>query len=885
MHAGSLEDFMTGANGEDADTFELTDGPFGFGYAVGIRADNQECLVKQNYESAGDCTKDPNICSKGFSISIWEKAEFSYDIFWTINNLENEPKRYVLSTGGDEEGHPGIAIYHQGISLVAIVSTGDEYWKLEVYGPFHNSTWNNIGILWSRPLGDLGGLEMHVNHRRVGTVFKGRASTRKSPLNPPELMIGCHKDSDNRLYRGYNDAEFDELALWKRSLLDNETMFFLGGYGMKGEMSFIDPEEYQVMLEKTDLKDPSQLVTAFKVLSQMNIAHRPENTTEDGAMNNTLRLQTVMSSLTNPENVKRGLAVSDWTQFLDIIHATSNLLDDDSEDTWRVLEAKGKPGSTEVARDFEGFYLDLLEKVSLDGETRLDYTKTSENIAARCEKTRIRDFMSASSYVSPDYSQMKSLYSEWDRPMDKIFVPTNIFTDERCLEREVSILTVLYDTFDDVAPNKVSKGTILPSRPNYLDSRVLSVRVKGVPKLDAEGRIVPSSPMCYPDPDTLSRNPMKIILEHTVKEKALRRMLFHDEEPTTKINYRHCVRWNDRYQMWDSDGCRVEDTTTTYTRCSCRGFGSFAIMVEEIEPIVAPEIPEGMILIIKIGYLVSMICLLLYMLIVGFSGDLKDQHHLVGLNMAGCLLLGDLMVLLTYLLPIQEGRHNCAIVGSLIHGFFLAAGGWMAMMGHTAFKTITAGVIGGKLRSYFFLSWGITISSIGVTYMAFLRHLGTDPRCFISWTNEVKGVFFVPQLGFCIAAVFFVCIVFFNLHTASLRNGNILADYRSFSIGSSVLALYFSTTWAIGCAALIRWEGEVPNLYPIYEILNSFTGLVLLLCIGFGSRRFRMSLSGQYKKKRQMLNDYRNKSDDAQPLGSPEDQPRPISAASTVIAQ
>lgn len=47
----------------------------------------------------------------------------------------------------------------------------------------------------------------------------------------------------------------------------------------EGEMSFIDPEEYQVMLEKTDLKDPSQLVTAFKVLSQMNIAHRPENTT------------------------------------------------------------------------------------------------------------------------------------------------------------------------------------------------------------------------------------------------------------------------------------------------------------------------------------------------------------------------------------------------------------------------------------------------------------------------------------------------------------------------------------------------------------------------------------------------------------------------------
>lgn len=883
MHAGSLEDFMVGANGEDEDKFEQTDGPFGFGYAVRVKADNQECLVKQNYESAGDCTKDPNICSKGFSISIWEKADFSYDIFWTINNLQNEPKRYVLSTGGDEQGHPGIAIYHQGISLVAIVSTGDEYWKLEVYGPFHNSTWNNIGILWSRPQGENGGLEMHVNHRRVGTVYKGMASTRKSPLNPSELMIGCHKDSDNQLYRGYNDAEFDELALWKRSLLDNETMFFLGGY--EGEMSFIDPEEYQVMLEKTDLKDSSQLVAAFKVLSLMDVASRPENATEEEAMNNTLRLQNVMASLTNPENIKQDLGVDDWVQFLDIIHATSNLLDDDSEDTWRVMEAKGKAGATEVARDFEGFYLDLLDKVSLEGKTELDYTKTSENIAARCEKTRIRDFVAAPTYVSPDYNQMKSLYSDWDRPTDKIYVPTNMFTDERCLEREVSILTVLYDTYDDVAPNRVSARTIPPSMPNYLDSRVLSVRVRGVPELDSQGRVIPSSPQCAPDPDALWRNPLKIILEHKVKEKALRRMLFHDEEPTTKINFRHCVRWNDRYQMWDGDGCRVEETTTTYTRCSCRGFGSFAIMVEEIEPIVAPEIPEGLIMVIKIGYIFSMICLLLYVLIVGLSGDLKDQHHLVGLNMAGCLFLGDLMMLLMYFLPIHEGRHNCTIVGSLIHGFFLAAGGWMAMMGHTAFKTITAGVIGGKLRAYFFLSWGITISSIGVTYISFLRHLGTDPRCFISWTNEVKGVFFVPQLGFCMAAVFFVCIVFFNLHTSHLRTGSILADYRSFSIGSSVLALYFCTTWAIGCAALIRWEDDMPNLYPIFEILNSFTGLVLLLSIGFGSRRFRMSISGQYKKKRQMLNDYRNKNDDTQPLGSPEDQPRPISAASTVIAQ
>ncbi|XP_042891645.1 adhesion G-protein coupled receptor D1-like [Penaeus japonicus] len=842
-----------------------------------------KCLVKENYDSQGDCTKDPNLCSKGFSISIWEKADFSYDIFWTINNLESEPKRYVLSTGGDDEGHPGIAIYHQGISLVAIVSTGDEYWKLEVYGPFHNSTWNNIGILWSKPVGTNGGLEMHVNHRRVGSVFKGISATRKSALSPPELMIGCHKDNDNQLYRGYNDAEFDELAMWKRSLPDNETMYFLGGY--EGEMSFIDPEEYQIMLERTDLKDPSQLATAFSVLSRMDVSSWPENITDEEAVNSTLRLQNAMSTLTNPENIPKSITDEQWITFLDIIHATSNLLDEETENTWLITEAKGKPGATEVARDFEGFYLDLLDKVSMNGRTNLDYTKTSENIAARCHKKRIRDLMSASSYVTPDYSQMMSLYSDWDRPLDKAFVPTDIFTDDRCLERSVSILTVLYDSLDDVAHDKVSTSTIRPSMPNYLDSRVMSVRMRGVPELDEQGLLIPSSPLCYPDPDSLRQTPIKVVLEHKIKERALRRILFHDEEPEIKINYRHCVRWNDRAQMWDGSGCIVEYTTATYTRCSCKGFGSFAIMAEELEPIVAPVIPDMMLIIIQAGYIASMVCLIFYMLVVGFTGDLKDQHHLVGFNLAGCLLFGDLMVLLTYFLPIPEDRHNCAFVGSLIHGFFLAAGGWVAMMGHTAFKTITAGVIGGKLRAYLFLSWGITVTSIGVTYLVFMRHLGTDPRCFISWTNEVKGVFFVPQLGFCSAAVFFVCIVFFNLHSATLRNADVLADYKAFCIGASILALYFSTTWAIGCAALIRWDAAVPNLYPIYEILNCFTGLVLLFTIGFGSRRFRLSLSGHYKKKRQMLNNYRNKNEETQQLGSPEDQRRPISAASTVVAE
>ncbi len=44
--------------------------------------------------------------------------------------------------------YPGLALYHQGMDLVAVVSTGEDVWRLRVTGPLKNQTWNNIGIRW-----------------------------------------------------------------------------------------------------------------------------------------------------------------------------------------------------------------------------------------------------------------------------------------------------------------------------------------------------------------------------------------------------------------------------------------------------------------------------------------------------------------------------------------------------------------------------------------------------------------------------------------------------------------------------------------------------------------------------------------------------------------
>lgn len=73
------------------------------------------------------------------------------------------------------------------------------------------------------------------------------------------------------------------------------------------------------------------------------------------------------------------------------------------------------------------------------------------------------------------------------------------------------------------------------------------------------------------------------------------------------------------------------------------------------------------------------------------------------------------------------------------------------------------------MKQYGYFSAGMPLVSVGCTYTFFLYDLGNDPRCFISWYDSPKKVFFAPQIVFCGVALFCALVIFFNLHTAAFR--------------------------------------------------------------------------------------------------------------------
>lgn len=74
--------------------------------------------------------------------------------------------------------------------------------------------------------------QFYVDKVLVGSVKYPISSPGALPaLDPPEMMLGCHKDATNPTYLGFNTASYDELAIWDKALVGEKTMYFMGTFG------------------------------------------------------------------------------------------------------------------------------------------------------------------------------------------------------------------------------------------------------------------------------------------------------------------------------------------------------------------------------------------------------------------------------------------------------------------------------------------------------------------------------------------------------------------------------------------------------------------------------------------------------------------------------
>ena len=250
------------------------------------------------------CMMNPINCTEGISISAWEQMSFSTE---TLIAKGTKTKRYIMSNGGDfnsvsGKAWPGFALYHQGVDIVGMVSTGDRVWMISVSGQLYNNTWTQVGFRFVIPnlsnpkmattaegREKMGGIELYINKDKVGHSILPESTARGSTMwdaqprltsdgtetGLPVMMFGCHQNSEMQMtgefsgFAGTDDApaSIDEVAIWKHQLMNNELDYFYGGYSP--EFADINADQFGAMLGGVDLADPEQAAAAQAVLEAM----------------------------------------------------------------------------------------------------------------------------------------------------------------------------------------------------------------------------------------------------------------------------------------------------------------------------------------------------------------------------------------------------------------------------------------------------------------------------------------------------------------------------------------------------------------------------------------------------------------------------------------
>ncbi|XP_071518114.1 uncharacterized protein [Panulirus ornatus] len=885
---------MTDSAGDQTNLFVVT-GPFGFGYGISLLSSAKQCQVHQQYNQKADkCSANPADCELGFSMSVWYNTALREDDWDHVerSNIQVEDDlnptqqiRTIISTGGDTAGHPGMSLYQRGLWLCGVVSTGDQFWQVCSVGHILDLTWTNVGLRWHRT----DGLELYVNTDKVAHKRVPESSQAKGALSPPEVMVGCHRDSDNKVYRDFNDASFDEVASWTRQLNDTEVIFFYGGYAE--EFAGDDPASFEDKVDMADTMNLDTLAVLYNGLDKITAHHDPPHnappptmattiTTSQGTQSSPTATAPTSTEQTQAQEIKgfqtilgivskltekdlpSELTPKQCNAMLKLVGTFSNLFGVNNIGKMKALQReKDNPGSAKVIQQMNSWFTNLMRQARYNTSLFLNLTKITENKLFVGHKVNLSQWRASDrDYVTtPNYGVIGRL-QEWDFPFDRVAVSHEVVAEETCGERDISLTVIYSRTYHLSAFTTVNPARLPVNRPYALNSRTLTVNVATDPPPGQEDQT--DDPECQPKPEDLLEHPIRIKLRHLGHHSFKTRTLkFHENVVAKEHQFerRYCAWWNpllSDFGSWDTDGCVVIATNDRWTKCACAHLGTYTILAEMVEPKEVPEEQTWLTVLKYVGYFLSFLFIILYVIVIAISSDLKDQFHLMGLHLALAVFLGAIFMLASDLHGVREDRHSCTAIGTLIHFFYQAAGAWVFCLGIASFQAIVSGVIGGRLKAYVAISWGLPFISVGLTYIMFMMDLGDDPRCFISWYNPAKIVFFSFQMVFVLVSIVGATVVLSNMSTPALRKDNLVEDYGSFCGGAAYVMIFFDITWTFAMLAYLRLGFKKPDFYPIFQVLNSWTGLIIFIFIGMGSRRFRMVVAGQAKQRRQMLLGY-----------------------------
>uniref|UniRef100_A0A673JA43 Adhesion G protein-coupled receptor L1a n=1 Tax=Sinocyclocheilus rhinocerous TaxID=307959 RepID=A0A673JA43_9TELE len=293
----------------------------------------------------------------------------------------------------------------------------------------------------------------------------------------------------------------------------------------------------------------------------------------------------------------------------------------------------------------------------------------------------------------------------------------------------------------------------------------------------------------------------------------------------------NCSFWNYSERsmtgQWSSQGCRLMETNSTHTTCSCSHLTNFAVLMVHHEPNVSAHLI--LFVITWVGIVISLVCLAICISTFCFLRGLQTDRNTIHKNLCINLFIAELL----FLIGIDKTQYHiaCPIFAGLLHFFFLAAFSWMCLEGIQLYLMLVEVFESEYSRKKYYYLCGYCFPAlvVGISAAIDYRSYGTKKACWLRVDNYFIWSFIGPVSFIIMLNLVFLMITLHKMvrNSSALKpDSSRLDNIKSWALGAIALLFLLGLTWAFGL--LFINENTVIMAY-LFTTFNAFQGMFIFI--------------------------------------------------------
>ncbi|XP_052408946.1 adhesion G protein-coupled receptor L1-like [Carassius gibelio] len=296
----------------------------------------------------------------------------------------------------------------------------------------------------------------------------------------------------------------------------------------------------------------------------------------------------------------------------------------------------------------------------------------------------------------------------------------------------------------------------------------------------------------------------------------------------------NCSFWNYSERsmtgQWSSQGCRLMETNSTHTTCSCSHLTNFAVLMVHHEPDYPGRMHELILFVITwVGIVISLVCLAICISTFCFLRGLQTDRNTIHKNLCINLFIAELL----FLIGIDKTQYHiaCPIFAGLLHFFFLAAFSWMCLEGIQLYLMMVEVFESEYSRKKYYYLCGYCFPAlvVGISAAIDYRSYGTKKACWLRVDNYFIWSFIGPVSFIIMLNLVFLMITLHKMvrNSSALKpDSSRLDNIKSWALGAIALLFLLGLTWAFGL--LFINENTVIMAY-LFTTFNAFQGMFIFI--------------------------------------------------------